>query len=100
MKKITVEYTGLTRNITGKSKEEVSIAADKIVVRELLDHLIDQYGPDFAKALYSSSSELQFNVRIYLGDRDISGMDGLDTEIAADGGSVSIMIVHFPVIGG
>lgn len=74
---VTVRFYGPYVDLTKKRRDRVPVRKDS-TVRQFLHKLSDKYGPAFAEALWTSAGELRREVRLFLGQDEVSrnGLDG------------------------
>ncbi|TFF84844.1 MoaD family protein [Candidatus Thorarchaeota archaeon] len=92
MPTVTVKFFATIRQITG----DKSIEMEAETVREVLDSLIQKYGPVFSKKLMDSKMEkLKQFFSCMVNGRRIELLDGYETTLE-EGDSIAL----FPPIGG
>lgn len=87
----TIKLPTPLRRFTNQQK---TLEVEAATVREALDGLMAQF-PDTRKVLFTEAGELKSFMRIFVGDRDIESLQGLDTPLSADSS-----IAVFPPIAG
>ena len=94
--KVTVEYLGHIRNITGsKRQEEIDIEEDASVA-ELLVKLSRKYGDPFKKAVYESGGkDVKSNFMATVNGYLLNQLKGIETKLKG-GDHVTLM----PVVSG
>jgi len=87
----TIKLPTPLRRFTGQTKTFDTAAA---TVGEALEALASQF-PDIRGALYTDTGDVKSFIRVFLGDQDIEGLQGLQTPLAADA-----VVSIFPPIAG
>ena len=95
MSKVKVTYYGLIRAVVDKQEEERQFSAET-TVKQLLQSLIDVYGNEFRRKIFTPEMQILPLVIIQLDGRDI---DGLDIKLK-DNSELSITVIPHPVMGG
>jgi molybdopterin converting factor small subunit len=96
--RVKINYFGLIQNMVDNREEEVDLP-DEATVRELLWSLVQRYGDDFRSMILTPDWQLLVTTAIYLDDRDISEIDGIETKLR-DGSTLNITVIAYVVVGG
>ncbi len=96
--KIRVSFSGLVRNALGIQEEELPVA-DGMRVRDLIDELWHRHGNAFAYSVLNRNGSLRANAQVFLDNRDVADMAGLDTKLE-DYAEAFISVVVYPEEGG
>lgn len=95
---VKVSYMGLVRNTVGLPEEVVALP-DGARVRDLLAILQKKHGDDFRYSLFSPNGQLRSMSRVFIGEREIGELEGMDTPLEPDSG-VSILMLVYATEGG
>jgi MoaD family protein len=72
-------FSSTIKNITnGDSEREISAST----VKEALETLAEIYGEKFRKGVFGSSDKLKRFINIYVNNKDIRFLNGLETKIS------------------
>ena len=94
--KVTVEYLGHIRNITGSKRTEEIEIENNFSVADLLVVLAKKYGTPFKKAVYESGgSDVKSNFMATVNGYLLNQLKGVETKLK-DGDRVILM----PVVSG
>ena len=95
MGKIKVTFYGLIKAVVDKQEEVYQVSAET-TAKQLLQSLIDTYGDEFRRKIFTPEMQIMPLVVIQLDGRDI---DGLDIKLK-DNSELSITVIPHPVMGG
>lgn len=91
--RVKVAYMGLLRNTLGITEEEVDLAPESRI-SDLLSLLEKRHGGAFRYSVFTSGGQLRPLVRVFIGDRSIQDLDGMDTRIDPGGGVYILLLDH------
>jgi molybdopterin synthase sulfur carrier subunit len=91
--KVKVKFLKTFKEITGKKEDEIE-SPNVITVEELLVHLSNKYGKEFAECLYDEKGNVQKYIQILLNGKDIKLLQGFETKLN-EGDTVAV----FHVVG-
>jgi hypothetical protein len=94
---VKVDIYGTVRDLVKETRTEVLLPEhERVTFRDVLDKLVERFGPDFRERLYAEPGRLR-SVRVYLRGRLIEDIDEpLPKEDAQP--EVRLVFVHF--VGG
>ena len=98
MARVKINYFGLIQNIVDNREEEVDLLGET-TVKELLRSLVQKYGDDFRSMILTPDWQLLVTTVIYLDERDISEIDGIETNLR-DGSTLNITVIAHVAVGG
>lgn len=93
MIKVKIKFLRPFSEITGKSKLEIDI--DGQTLTELLKLLVNRY-PKLEKEFFTNKDDLTEYICIFVNDKPISALNGLDTELK----NGDNLLFFIPVSGG
>ena len=80
--KVTVEYLGHIKNMTGNNREEDIDTDENVTIKDLLTKLSEKYGEPFKKAIYESrGSDVKPNYIITVNGLLLNQLRGLQTKL-------------------
>ncbi len=88
-----VAYMGLLRNTLGISEEEIELPPGSRV-SDLLSLLEQKHGEDFRYSIFTNTGQLRPLVKMFIGDRTIDDLQGLETRIDSEGGVYILLLDH------
>ena len=98
MARVKINYYGLIQNMVDNREEEVDLPGEA-TVKELLRSLVQRHGDDFRSMILTPDWQLLITTVIYLDERDISEIDGIETKLR-DGSTLNITVIAHVVVGG
>jgi molybdopterin converting factor small subunit len=93
-----VVYLGMLQSALGVKEEEINPQAGS-TVGSLLTSLANKYGESFRFTVLSRDGNLRPLVKVFVSDRDIAEMDGLNTKLE-DNAEICIFIAVEAPAGG
>ena len=94
---VKVEIYGTVRDLVRENQVEVLLPeAVGATVRDVLEKLVERYGPDFRERLYAAPGRLG-SVRVYLSGRSTANLDEL---LPSDDAQRVIRLIFLAVMGG
>lgn len=91
--RVKVAYMGLVRNALGISNEEIDLPPGSRV-SDLLAALEARHGETFRYSVFSSNGQLRTLVRVFIAERNIDDLDGLNTVLDTGGGVYILLLDH------
>ncbi|MDP2661676.1 MAG: MoaD/ThiS family protein [Dehalococcoidia bacterium] len=88
-----VAYMGLVRNTLGISEEEIELPPGSRV-SDLLSLLEQKHGENFRYSIFTNSGQLRPLVKVFIGERTIDDLEGLDTRIESESGVYILLLDH------
>ncbi len=76
---VKIEYLSLMSDITKQQEDSVQID-DSTNVKQVIEKLVEKYGENLEKNIYTTSRNLSTYVIIVLNGKDIRTMEGLETK--------------------
>ena len=77
---VKIEYLSLMSDITKQQEDSVQID-DSTNVKQVIEKLVEKYGENLEKNIYTPSRNLSTYVIIVLNGKDIRTMEGLETKV-------------------
>ena len=91
---VKVKFFAMLREIAGKKAEEITLQA-KSSVGDLINFLVERYGPEFERYIYNSEKYARNYLSYMLNGVNINRLDGFNT-ILKNGDVLALL----PPIGG
>lgn len=93
-----VVYLGMLSNVLGVKEEEITPRAG-FTVGALLDSLANKYGEPFRFVVLGRDGNLRPLARVFVSDRDITDIDGLNTNLEDNAEICIFVTVEVPAGG-
>ena len=86
---VKVDYIGVIHHVLESTEEECIVPVGS-TIKGLLQRLVKRHGQDFAACLFTPDGQLNHTVKVFLNNKDINRLQGLDTPIT---GKTQVYIV-------
>ncbi len=77
---VKIEYLSLMSDITKQQEDSVQIE-DNSTVKHVIEKLVEKYGENLEKNIYTPSRKLSAYIIVVLNGKDIRTMEGLETKV-------------------
>ncbi|MBI4594153.1 MAG: MoaD/ThiS family protein [Candidatus Rokubacteria bacterium] len=93
---VSVKFLGFLQRLAGRREARVEIE-EGATVMDLLAHLADGFGPEFAAAIFRAPREAHAHLRVFLNEEEA----GVTDPVPAGGeGPASVAVLILPVFEG
>jgi hypothetical protein len=94
---VKVDMYGTIRDLVKRNETEVTLPdGDEATLRDVLEQLVERFGPDFRERLYAAPGRLG-SVRAYVSGKPVYN---LDEPVSQEDGQPQVRLIFLAVMGG